>query len=112
MGFREQYFEAENLGGSEYRRIRASYGFQAAENLRITMGAGYYTNEYVELGAPREDKTWYGDMSLSYRILEHLTSRLSYSHQERDSEEDLSDYKVNRVMLMFTIPYQGKPRSF
>ncbi len=112
MGFREQYFEAENLGASEYRRIRASYGLQAAENLHVTLGAGYYTNDYLELGTPRKDQTWYGDVSLTYRILEHLTASLEYTHQHRDAEEDLSDYKVNRVMLKFTIPYEGKPRSF
>ena len=112
MGFREQYFEAENLGASEYRRIRASYGFQAAEDLHVTLGAGIYTNDYLKLGTPREDRTWYGDVSLTYRILEHLTAGLEYTHQHRDAEDDLSDYKVNRVMLTFTIPYEGKPRSF
>jgi len=76
------------------------------------MGAGYYTKDYLELGTAREDQTWYGDVSLTYRILEHLAASLEYTHQHRDAEEDLSDYKVNRVMLRFTIPYEGKPCSF
>lgn len=112
MGIREQYFEAQNLGASEYRRLRASYGFQAAENLSVSLGAGYYENEYLELDTASKDKTWYGDASLSYRILEHLTASLNYTHQNRDAEEEFADYKVNRVMLMFSIPYQGKPRTF
>ena len=112
MGFREQYFEVENLGASEYRRIRASYGFQVAENMHASLGAGYYENEYLDLDTSRKDTTWYGDASLSYRILERLTATLDYTHQDRDAEEELGDYEVNRVMLRFSIPFEGKPRSF
>ncbi len=111
-GFREQYAEAQNLGSSKFRRIRATYGFQAAENISVSLGLGYYENEYLDLNNRSKDKTWYGNVSMSYRILERLTASLNYTHQDRSSDTNLGDYKVNRVMLKFSIPYQGRPRSF
>lgn len=111
-GFREQYAEVENLGATEFRRVRATYGFQAAENLNISMGLGYYDNEYLDARFRQKDKTWYGNISMSCRLLERLTANLNYTHQDRRSGAIGGDYKVNRVMLKFSIPYQGRPRPF
>ena len=112
MGVREQYFEVQNLGASEYKLVRASYGFQAAENVNVTVGAGYFENDYLERDVHTDDHTWYGNASLSYRILEWLSAGLKYTHQERSADIAENEYKVNRVMLMFTIPYEGRSYEF
>lgn len=111
-GFDEQYFDAFNLGANEYRRIRAIYSFTAAEGLNVNMSAGYTENEYLELGLPRKDQTWYGNASMSYQLTERLRTSLTYTHQERTSDEKEEGYAVNRVMLKLTIPYEGKPITF
>ncbi len=112
MGIREQYYEVENLGASEYRLVRASYGFQATEDLNVALGLGYFENEYLQREDRTDDSTWYGDATLSYRIREWLRASLSYTHQERHADIEENEYKLNRVILMFTIPYEGEPYVF
>lgn len=112
MGIREQYIEAQNLGASEYRRVQASYGFQAAENLNVSLGAGWFENEYLQAENRTDDSTWYGNASLSYQVLEWLNTRLTYTHHDRNADVEEDEYKVNRVMLMFSIPYEGEPVIF
>ena len=50
--------------------------------------------------------------SISYQLTERLRTSLTYTHQDRNSDQDEEDYTVNRVMLKLTIPYEGKPISF
>ena len=111
-GFDEQYFDAFNLGANEFTRIRATYSFMAAEGLSVNMGAGYTENKYLELGLPRKDQTWHGNASLSYQLTERLRTSLTYTHQDRASDQEEENYTVNRVMLRLSIPYEGKPTTF
>jgi hypothetical protein len=112
MGFREQYLEAENLGASEYRLVRASYTFDVTEDISVRTGAGYFENDYLQLGIRSDDSTWYGDVALSYRVLEWMTASLHYNHQDRSASNPRNEYEVNSVMLSISIPYEGKPRPF
>lgn len=111
-GYNEQYFETENLGFSEAKSITATYTYALWEDFNIGLSGSYSENKYTQLNTPRKDKTWQGSLSFSYPILEWLIASLSFSHRDRDSTEADEDYKVNRALLTFTIPYQGRPIDF
>ena len=108
-GYDWQYFEAENLGFNRYSRISAGWNYAPLEDLQIRLSGFYRENKYEETVVPRKDATWQGDISLSYHILEWLTGSLNYHYRQLDSTNDFEDYTENRVLLTFTIPYEGKP---
>ena len=111
IGYREQYFEAENLGFGRETGISASYSFLAIEDLNVSLTGLYRENEYPH-DSPRKDKTWHTGITLSYPFLEWLTASLNLSHRDHDSTEENNDYSVNRIFFTLTIPYEGKPIDF
>ncbi|MBW1801455.1 MAG: outer membrane beta-barrel protein [Deltaproteobacteria bacterium] len=110
--FREQFFEAENLGFTKEESLSGNYSIQPLEDLNIDVSASYRRNRYVELEFPRKDNVWQIGTSLSYRIFEWLTASLSLSHRERDSNAADERYKANRVFFSLTYPYEGRPVEF
>ncbi len=110
--FREQFFEAENLGFTKEETLLGTYSIQPSENLEIDVTALYRKNEYVELGFPRTDDVWQVGTSISYRIFEWLAPSFSFSHRERNSDLPGNRYKGNRFFLTFSYPHEGKPIEF
>lgn len=112
-GFDEQYFDAYNLGANEYRSATVRYRFTPAEDLGVVVGAGYTENDYFDPEGPASDKTWFGNVDISYQLTDRLQTSLNYEHHQRESDgaED-EGYKANRIMLRLSIPYAGKPIPF
>ncbi|MFC1822435.1 hypothetical protein ACFL9T_06980 [Thermodesulfobacteriota bacterium] len=111
-GFREQYFEAENLGFSDFTSFNANYSLDLTEDFTSTFSASYRKDDYVQLIIPREDQNWRIGASFSYQILEKLIASLNFNHGERESTIETDNFKVNRAFLTFSIPYEGRPIDF
>lgn len=65
----------------------------------------FYSNEDYEgdASATREDDTYIVSPTFDYTIADWLITGISYSYTERDSNEDVSDYKNNSFMLRVTL---------
>ncbi|MCK4487022.1 MAG: outer membrane beta-barrel protein [Desulfobacterales bacterium] len=111
-GYRQQYFEAENLGFSKYRRASATLTYRPLEKLTTSLSGSYWRDDYQETAPERKDNTWQSSAGLSYRLFRWLSGSLSYQYRQMDSSIGANDYIDNRVTLTLTASYLGKPRFF
>ncbi|NQT81568.1 outer membrane beta-barrel protein [bacterium] len=107
------------LGGSR-RAVESTYstnnyftttevraGLEKALAPKISLGvSGFYANSDYPEGtlheggiSERDDDIWGAVVALRYSIQHWLTTSLSYTHEERDSNQDRFDYEDNRVSL-------------
>jgi hypothetical protein len=68
--------------------------------------SGFYANSDYPEATPygggmseREDNIWGASVKIKYNIQRWLSTTLSYTHEERDSNHDVYDYDDNRVSL-------------
>jgi hypothetical protein len=111
-GYRQQFFEAENLGFSEYRQASSTLTYNPIERLTTRLSGFYQRDEYQETNPEREDNTWSARVSLSYRLLDWLSASLGYSYHERDSSIDENDYRNSRVIFTLDVEkvFEGEPK--
>ena len=82
-------------------------GLEKAMGPKVTVGvSGFYANnDYPESTlhagqmSEREDDVWGARVRLKYDMRHWLSTTLSYTHEERDSNHDTYDYEDNRVTL-------------
>jgi len=111
-GYRQQFFEAENLGFSKYYEASANFSYQLLERLSTTLSGFYTRDDYKEAVPDREDDTWGGSAALNCLLFHWLSGSLSYQYRQMDSSIGANDYIDNRVTLTLTASYLGKPRFF
>jgi hypothetical protein len=111
-GYRQQFYEAENLGFSEYYRTSAAFDYQLFERLSATVSGFYNREDYLETVDDREDKTWGGRASINCVLFRWLSASLSYNYRQMDSNINANDYTDNRVTMTLRASYSGKPRPF
>jgi len=111
-GYRQQFYEAENLGFSKFYAARATLGYQLLERLSTSLSGFYTRDEYQEIDADREDKTWGGGAAFNWLLLRWLSGSLGYQYRQRDSDNAFDEYTDNRVMLTLTAFHMGQPKPF
>jgi uncharacterized protein (PEP-CTERM system associated) len=73
-------------------------GWAAADNLIFDAGVGFNHFDYNN-GFSRTDKFYMFDVGARYYLNEYLYTSLRYSHEWRDSNVNLLDYRDNRFIL-------------
>ncbi len=111
-GYRQQFYEAENLGFSKFYAASATLGYQLLERLSANLSGFYARDEYQETVTDREDKTWGGSAACKWLLLRWLSGSLSYQYRQRDSTNAADEYTDNRVMLTLTAFHLGQPKPF
>ena len=111
-GYRQQFFEAENLGFSKYYQASATFSYQLLERFSTSLSGFYTRDDYKEAVPDREDDTWGGSAALNCLLFRWLSGSLSYQYRQMDSSIGTNDYVDNRVTLTLTASYLGKPRFF
>lgn len=111
-GYRQQFFEAENLGFSKYYAASATLSHQLLERLSTNLSGFYNKNDYQETESDREDKNWGGRAGFNWLLLRWLSGSLGYEYRQRDSNDAAEDYTDNRVMLTLTAFHMGQPKPF
>ncbi|MCF8055329.1 MAG: outer membrane beta-barrel protein [Desulfocapsa sp.] len=77
-----------------------TYHQELTERLQGILALGYENADYNQMvDQPREDDLFEIRPSLQYTFREWLMTELAYSYRERDSTDDLFDYKTNTVYL-------------
>ncbi len=82
-------------------------GLEKQVGPKVSVGvSGFYANsDYPEASydqgkwSERDDDIWGATVDLRYWIQPWLTTKLSYTHEERDSNQDSYDYGDNRVSV-------------
>ena len=110
-GYRQQFFEADNLGFSEYRRGSATVSYQPLERLTTSLGAFYQWDDYVETVPEREDDTRGTNAGLIYRVFDWLSASLRFAYRDKDSNIDENDYQDYRTTFTIEARHVGKPKS-
>lgn len=111
-GYRHQFYEAENLGFSNYYRASATLRHQLMERLSTTLSGFYSRDEYQGPVSDREDKTWGGGTALDWVLLRWLSGSLDYQYRQRDSNNAAEEYTDNRVMVKLTAFHRGQRKTF
>ena len=111
-GYNQQFFQAENLGLSQYSRVTASLSYQLRERLTGTLAAFYDREKYKETVPTRTDDTWGASAGLSYLVYTWLSAGLDYSYRQMDSTLANEEYTDNRVTFTLTAFYLSTPKSF
>jgi hypothetical protein len=111
FGYRQQFFEADNLGFSEYRRGSATVSYQPLERLTTSLGAFYQWDDYGETVPEREDNTWSANSGFIYRVFDWLSASLRFAYRDKDSNIDENDYQDYRTTFTLEARHVGKPKS-
>jgi len=113
-GYRQQYFQAENLGFSRYYRVSGTFNYQLLEDLSTNMSTFFQRDEYKQTTTNREDNTWGATAAIKYQVRGWLAMSVGYSYQERDSTDSDNDYRDNRFTINFdlqkALEYVSKPK--
>jgi hypothetical protein len=109
-GYRQQFFEAENLGFSEYRRCSAMVGYRVLERLSCSLQGFYRWDNYVETVPEREDNTWGTNARLVYRVFDWLSASWGLAYREKDSTIDQKDYRNYSATFTLDFTYAGSPK--
>jgi hypothetical protein len=94
--------DATSTGGSSAGAVSTAaklrMGWAAADNLIFDAGVGFNHFDYNN-GFSRTDKFYMFDVGARYYLNEYLYTSLRYSHEWRDSNVNLLDYRDNRFIL-------------
>jgi hypothetical protein len=111
-GYRQQLYEAENLGLSEYYLASGAFSYRLLERLSASISGLYREDDYQETASDRKDKTWGGGTALNWLMLRWLSVSIDYHYRERESDDPFDEYTDNRVMLTLTAFHMGQPKPF
>jgi len=99
-GFREEYFSSSNLGPSRYYGGYGSVNQRLAERFNVSAQGFVERNEYTN---ERKDWRWQVGANTSYQPLRWLVLSFEYFYREEDSNQDINDYKENRLILRINL---------
>lgn len=86
-GYRQSYFDGDNLGLSTYYQVDGNVRYRFTRYLDAGINAFYRLDEYKEETPERTDKTTGAGADLSWRIQEPLSLNLNLRYQSVDSDE-------------------------
>jgi hypothetical protein len=110
-GYRQQFYEAENLGVSEYWRGSAKLNYQLLERLATSLSGFYQQDDYIETVPEQEDNTLGADCGFIYDLFDWLSASLRFSYRERDSDINQFDYQDYRATFILKAWHVSEPRS-
>ncbi len=102
-GYTQDTFATENLGFYVYSgaNIRADYGF--TRTLRGDIFCAYRYAKYLDTEPNIEDHEMNGGVGVSFQTLSWMRFRLEYAHYDLISNDEIREYKENRVTLTLTL---------
>jgi hypothetical protein len=113
-GYRQQFFEAENLGFSRYYLASGTFDYKLLEELSTSLSTFFRRDEYKQTTNDRVDNTWGGAASIRYEVSGWFTVSFGYSYRERDSSDSVNDYRDNRFTINLDLgkafEYVSKPK--
>jgi len=95
-GYREDYFNAQNLGFTKYYRAVASIRHTLSQSVNLGISG---TIERAEYASDQKDWIYSARGYASFQLLRWLSLTLEASHRGDDSNVDTLDYIENRVLL-------------
>lgn len=101
-GFYEDYFTSQNLGFTKYHRLLVSAYHRLERRLFVSITGN---GEYADFTSDRHDWVYGGGATVGYDLFKWLSVSLQYTYQERNSNQDLNDYKDNKVMFAIKAAY-------
>lgn len=90
--------------------LRTSYGAGLSHEIteRLKFVTGYdYSNDELVYSSNRVDKRSFYNVGLEYSLLSSLDVAAKYQFEERDSSEELANYKANIIVVSATY-FMGK----
>lgn len=96
-GWDENYLDAERSGFSRYWSVDTTAEYQILESLGSYVGGSYRTDKEADRG---KRNSWRGNCGIRWAFLRWFSLSLDYSHAERDDDDNMRDYKDNRIMLI------------
>jgi len=107
IGGSREVIESAYLTNNYFVGTQGRVGLQKriGPKLIALLSAYYANNDYPEATpypggiGEREDDVWGARVALRYNIRRWLSTRLSYTREERDSNQNMFDYDDNRVSL-------------
>jgi len=101
-GYYEDYVTSENLGFTKYHRLLVSARHRLERRMFVSLAGNL---EYADYTDDRHDLIYGGTAAVGYDILKWLSASVNYTHQHRDSNEDLNDYTDNRIIFSIKAIY-------
>ena len=98
-GWDEGYLESETRGFTRYWSAETRLEYRLLEPLTFYAGGNARRNRD---STDREWENFRGNTGLTLAFLRWFSLGLDYSYAQRDDDIDTEDFKVNRVMLVFT----------
>jgi len=98
-GWRESFLEAEQRGLTKYYGMDSNFSYQVTERLSNYAGLSYLHDKDAESRITKDYRANYG-WRLSF--LRWFSIALDYTFMNRNDEQDIEDYKVNRIMMTLT----------
>jgi hypothetical protein len=96
-GYGEDYFTAENLGGTQYYRAIGSISHRLRERITLGMDGTVQRSEF--LGSNRDDWFWRVGGRVFYQLFQWLTLSVEAYHMEGNSNINDLSYTENRGIL-------------
>lgn len=110
-GYKESYFGAENLGFDWYWLLSASARHYFSKHFSGNISGSYRRDKYEDTEDNRKDYTTVGAAGLSYQPRPWITTALTYTYRDRNSNIYTNDYEENSVILTITLT-PTKPIKF
>jgi hypothetical protein len=107
-GYTEDFFDAENLGFTQYYRTLASVTHQLLQRMTVGLFSSY---EWIKSqgaetdGGKQKDRIWTIGGNTSYQLFKWLIFSLEASHRENHSSIDDADYSEYRGVFRVTATY-------
>ena len=98
-GYKESYFGAENLGFDWYWLLSTSARHYFSKHLSGNISGSYRRDKYEDTEDNRKDYTTVGTAGLSYQPRPWITTALTYTYRDRNSNIYTNDYEENSVIL-------------
>ncbi len=93
----ESTYEANNYYAST--RAKAGLEKELGPRMAASVSGFYVNNDYPESDPGREDNVWGAKVAVRYDLQQWLSTTLSYTYQNRDSNLAAYDYEDNQVSL-------------
>ena len=99
-GYRENFFNAQNLGLTPYYRSIARISHPFTERTNSSLSGSY---EIIEFSSGQKDNIWRIFGNFSYLALKWLALSLTLSYQEDSSNVPTAEYRESRAILWIII---------
>ena len=108
-GYREDYFDRENLGFVEVISVRGDFTYNVLRNMDFNAHAAYADDDYPD--SNRDRQSWELGAKLDYLVLKWLAVEAGYDYLDRTSNDPDDEYTDHRIFLSLVVFYVYPPAA-